>query len=36
MGAPIANHGMPDTQQAQAELMANWRLWQEWTGMRDK
>jgi hypothetical protein len=35
-GAPIANHGMTDTlEQAQAELMANWRQWQEWAGMRD-
>jgi hypothetical protein len=35
-GAPIQNHGVVDTlEQAQAELMANWRRWQEWAGMRD-
>lgn len=35
-GAPIQNHGMGDTiEKAQGELMAAWRSWQEWTGMRD-
>jgi hypothetical protein len=35
-GAPIQNHGMVDTiEQAQGELMAAWRSWQQWAGMRD-
>jgi hypothetical protein len=35
-GAPIDNHGMVDSlEQAQEELLAAWRRWQEWAGMRD-
>jgi hypothetical protein len=36
-GAPIQNQGTVDTlDDAKAELLANWRRWQEWAGMRDK
>jgi hypothetical protein len=35
-GAPINTHGMTDTlEQAQAELLAAWRVWQMWAEVRD-
>ena len=35
--APIQNQGTVDTlEQAQAELLAAWRRWQDWAEVRDK
>jgi hypothetical protein len=36
-GSPTGNrYGMTDTlDSAQAELLASWRRWQEWAGVRD-
>lgn len=36
-GSPTGNrHGVTDTfDTAQAELLASWRRWQEWAGVRD-
>ena len=36
-GAPIQNQGTVDTiEQAQADLLAAWRRWQDWAEVRDK
>jgi len=35
-GSPVSNHGMVDTfEEAQDALLANWRRWQQWAGVRD-
>src|SRR5690242_3024772 len=35
-GAPIGNHGFVDTlEEAQDALLASWRRWQQWAGVRD-
>jgi hypothetical protein len=35
-GSPIDNHGITDTfEEAQDALLASWRRWHQWAGMRD-
>lgn len=35
-GSPIGNHGITDTfEEAQDALLASWRRWQQWAGVRD-
>lgn len=36
-GGSVRNHGTTDTlEEAQVQLMAAWRTWQDWAGVRDK